>query len=64
MAQVRNEELREGGEFMIQDHDHLAAAKEAAGKSHRGSSAKQVQQSHSGSRQHGSGDHNTRRQSH
>jgi hypothetical protein len=70
MAEVRNNESRLGGEYMIQDRDHMSEINQATDNANRG--ARQSEQSQSDSRQQGgdddtngqqgSGDNNRRKQ--
>lgn len=68
MAEVSKNEGRFGGQYMIQDRDHMSDIGQSADKASRGG-ARQSEQSQSGSRQQG-GDQNAaqqgerRRQSH
>jgi hypothetical protein len=57
MAQVGNSENSFGGEYMIQDHDHLSEVSKSTGSAQRGN-ARQAEQSQSGDRQQGSVDQN------
>jgi len=57
MAQVGNNENRFGGEFMIQDSDHMSEIDQSADSANRGN-VRQVEQSQTGARQQGSGDQN------
>jgi hypothetical protein len=71
MAEVRNNESRFGGEYMIQDRDHMSEINQATNEADRGG-ARQSEQSQSDSRQQGgdddanaqqgSGDNNRRKQ--
>jgi hypothetical protein len=71
MAQVRNNESQFGGEYMIQDRDHMSEIDQAADDANRGR-VRQSEQSQSGGRQQGgddsasgqqgSGDHSANRQ--
>ena len=56
MAQVGNTQDRFGGEFMIQDRDHMSDINQVTEKASRGS-ARQAEQSQVGARQQGSVDH-------
>ena len=58
MAQVGNSAERFGGEFMIQDSDHMSDIKPVTEKASRGN-ARQAEQSQAGARQQGSVDHGT-----
>jgi hypothetical protein len=60
MAEARNNESRFGGEFMIQDRDHMSDTAPANETANRGG-ARQIEQSQDGGRQQG-GDHNADRQ--
>jgi hypothetical protein len=69
MAQVRNED-RFGGEYMVQDSNHMSGINPATDNANQGN-ARQAQQSQTGNRQQGSQDNNAasqqgsdRRQSH
>lgn len=55
MAQVGNNEDRFGGEYMIQDSDHMSEISQGKDKANRGD-VRQAEQSQSGGRQQGSGD--------
>jgi hypothetical protein len=55
MSQVGNNEDRFGGEFMIQDHDHMADIGQGSGNAKRG---RQAEQGQSEGRQQG-GDHSS-----
>src|SRR5271155_5147510 len=57
MAQVRNSEDRFGGEYMVQDSNHMSGINQVTDKANRGN-ARQAEQSQAGGRQQGSGDHN------
>jgi hypothetical protein len=54
MSQVGNNEDRFGGEYMIQDRDHMSEIGKESGKANR-RPARQVEQSHSENRQQGDG---------
>jgi hypothetical protein len=60
MAQFGNND-RFGGEFMVQDSDHMSGIDRQADKANRGN-VRQTEQSHSAGRQQGSGDHGTAHQ--
>ena len=60
MAQVGNED-RFGGEFMIQDRDHMSGINPATGKAKTGN-ARQVDQSQADGGQQSGGDRDTSRQ--
>jgi hypothetical protein len=57
MAQVGNSENSFGGEYMIQDHDHMSEISNSTDSAQRGN-ARQVEQSQSRDRQQGSVDQN------
>ena len=61
MAQVGNTEDRFGGEFMIQDRDHMSEVRQTSVKGHRGGN-RQSEQSHTESRQQGGDEPGTNRQ--
>ena len=55
MAEVRNDVSRFGGEYMIQDRDHMSDIAQTSDRAGR-SGARQSEQSQSEARQQGSGD--------
>ena len=55
MAKVSNDVSRFGGEFMIQDRDHMSGVRQSTDSATRGS----VSKSDAGSRQHGRGARST-----
>ena len=55
MSQVGNNEDRFGGEYMIQDRDHMSEIGQDTDKATRGG-VRQSEQSQTGGRQQGSGD--------
>lgn len=57
MAQARNNENRFGGEYMIQDRDHMSEIRDVDGTQDTG--ARQSDQSQSQSGQQGGGDQHT-----
>ena len=61
MAQVGNTEDRLGGEFMIQDRDHMSDSGQAKDKTSR-NSGRQSEQSQGASRQQGANDKSAGRQ--
>jgi len=60
MAEVRNNENRFGGEYMIQDRDHMSEISQTTDKANRGG-VRQSEQSHAEGRQQG-GDQGAGRQ--
>ena len=56
MAQVGNSAERFGGEFMVQDSDHMSEINPVTEKAGRGN-ARQAEQSQAGARQQGNVDH-------
>lgn len=56
MAEVRNDVSRFGGEYMIQDRDHMSEITPATDKATRGK-VRQSEQSQSEGRQQGGDDH-------
>jgi hypothetical protein len=61
MAEVRNDESRFGGQYMIQDRDHMSDIAQTSDKANR-SGVRQSEQSQSESRQQGAGDDSAGRQ--
>jgi len=61
MTQVGNNENRFGGQYMIQDHDHMAEINQSSDKAKRGD-VRQTEQSQSNGRQQGAGDQRSSRQ--
>ena len=61
MTEVRNNESRFGGQYMIQDRDHMSEIPQTSDKAGR-SGVRQSEQSQSDARQQGSGDDSASRQ--
>ncbi len=61
MAQVRNNQSRFGGQYMIQDRDHMSEIDQATDKANRGG-VRQSEQSQSEGRQQGGDDQRADRQ--
>jgi hypothetical protein len=60
MAADRNNVSRLGGQYMVQDRDHVSEANELADTAKRGN-IRQAEQSQSGGGQQGGGDHSASR---
>ena len=61
MAEVRNDAGRFGGEYMVQDSDHMSESGQTADNANHGG-VRQSEQSQSEGRQQGGGDQNASRQ--
>lgn len=61
MAEDRNSEARFGGQYMVQDRDHMSDISQVPDKATRGS-VRQADQSQAGARQQGGDDNSAGRQ--